>query len=453
MNNTGTIEWNMSAETVVENIVRKAYKAAKTVCEWLGLRSPSATGSMTAARPAENEQGYATRNTGSVANNPTAVAEHHVDMLFTPGQVVTARVRQVTRAGVYFSIQGANDVILPMKHGKCSISPKDVKNIFHVGEYVRLEVKAWYPQNRQLVLSQSVEEAGTQRQKSECVSRSGAFQRKPDYEKLPEGTTVLIDGANLLGCFAERDAKHVLECVVDELKRQGYAPKVFLEQRSWRYYDRNQESEAASKDFEDACYKLGVTYVSRESDLAILQMLKASPKAVGLTRDRYADYAKAFPKIVGTRRIRGFSVSEIDGNKLVMVDGLVDAIVIQGREGTSVDVHDDGIEEDSISSTERIRSFTEDVSSGFCGRGSTLLKEGKTVGAQRCFAKAAAHRNANGFAGLAEISLRGGDAKRAAKYEDLCEKLERRVRDQEIRRRRLAAERRRNGARSTRKCA
>lgn len=90
-----------------------------------------------------------------------------------------------------------------------------------------------------------------------------------------------------------------------------------------------------------------------------------------------------------------------------------------------------------------VRTFSNDVKGGFCGYGNVLLAKGNVQGAIRCFEKGVACHQSEGYAGLAEICHSQGDVKTAAKFARLGEKLQRRLRDQELRKRRLWAERRR----------
>ena len=271
---------------------------------------------------------------------------------------------------------------------------------------------------------------------------------KPSYETLPKGTVVLIDGANLLHEFEPAEAPKVLRSVVDGLKEQGYDARIYLEHRAWKFMCFHQGSEEAGEKFKALCRELNVTIVGREADLAILQVLKTVPKSVGLTNDRYSDYAKTFPDLVGTPRLRGFSVTKIDDFKLISVDGLSKAVKVEQTEQKVQEpeesiVQDPVVKESVVERPQPVRTFSNDVKGGFCGYGNVLLAKGNVQGAIRCFKKGIARHQSEGYAGLAEICHSQGDAKGAIKFTQLGEKLQRRLRDQKLRKRRLWAERRR----------
>ena len=281
---------------------------------------------------------------------------------------------------------------------------------------------------------------------------------KPSYETLPKGTVVLIDGANLLHEFEPAEAPKVLRSVVDGLKEQGYDARIYLEHRAWKFMCFHQGSEEAGEKFKALCRELNVTIVGREADLAILQVLKTVPESVGLTNDRYVDYAKTFPDLVGTPRLRGFSVTKIDDLKLISVDGLSKAVKVEQTEQKVQEpeesiVQDPVVKESVVERPQPVRTFSNDVKGGFCGYGNVLLAKGNVQGAIRCFKKGIARHQSEGYAGLAEICHSQGDAKGAIKFTQLGEKLQRRLRDQKLRKRRLWAERRRASSYAYALCA
>lgn len=248
---------------------------------------------------------------------------------------------------------------------------------------------------------------------------------KPRYKVLEKGSVLFVDGANLLGAFDPSEAMHVLSSAAEGLKKMGYVCRVYLEHRSWVYYSHNQESDAAREAFESTCKALEVMIVGREADIAILQMLRSVTKSVALTNDRYSDYATVFPELVGTMRIRGFSVTEVNGEKLIAVDGLAKTI--------------------RVKKIRHVRSYKKNVSAGLCGHGNVLLEKGNLHGATRCFEKMLARHDADGCTGLSEVYSHQGDDNNADKFSKLGEKMTRRMREKKRRERRLAAESRRTG--------
>lgn len=373
---------------------------------------------------------------------------------FHEGQIVLGNVKCIAGGCAYFNVQGANSVVVSLNSlsgggiSKVSLLHHKKRDVF------RLRVKSWYPKTKQLVLSGVI---GRVAAGFPVKKNSNVMKDKTDYTPLAKGTAILVDGANLLSAFKPSEAADVLISLSSGLKDAGYGIKIFLEHRSWKYLVCNQESEEAGKRFKSVCRDFDVTIVGRESDLAILQGLGAVAGTVGLTNDRYSDYAKVFPDLVGTSRLRGFSVTEISGEKLLMIDGLAKAVKIDRcderkdeyfdsythRNVVGIATVDDDKDESIDKMTER--AYTKDVLGGLCGYGHVLLVKGKVQGAMHCFEKVVAKHNAEGFNGLAEICSWCGDVKKAAKFTKLGEKLARRHRDQKIRNLRIVAERRRIG--------
>jgi len=370
---------------------------------------------------------------------------------FKEGQVLTGKVMRIDQSSIYFSVPGASSVVLSAKNFAKEQAGKKACDCLAVGQKCRICVKAWYPQTRQIVLSGRVEALGTPE-----GSRRGSERRsvKPDYEIIPRGTPIMVDGANFLGDFEPCDATRAITSLFAGLREQGYEPTIYLEHRTWKYLSCNQESEEAATEFHRACKDLDVTIVGREADVTILQALGSIPEAVGVTNDHYADYAKAFPSIVGSSRLRGFVVSTIGKDKFIMIDGLVQAIQLREHVVQKSYMHETAGEAVNQNLPHvSVRKFTKDSTSGLCGHGNALLEKKRLHGAIHCFEKVISQNNADGYVGLAEVCDCQGDAKTAAKFTLLGEKLERRMRDREIRNRRIAAERRRIGDGCYAKCA
>ena len=375
--------------------------------------------------------------------------------IFANGQVLTATVKRVDKASAYFTVKGACSVVVSAK--SCEESGTIRFADLRGGQTVRVRVKAWYPQTQQIVLS-GVEEIVRSCAEKPIVGKCVERVVKPAYETLPRGTVVLVDGANLLHAFEPAEAPKVLRSVVDGLKEQGYDARIYLEHRVWKFMCFHQGSEEAGEKFKALCRELDVTIVGREADLAILQVLKTVPESVGLTNDRYSDYAKTFPDLVGTPRLRGFSVTKIDDLKLISVDGLSKAVKVEQTEQKVQEpeesiVQDPVVKESVVERPQPVRTFSNDVKGGFCGYGNVLLAKGNVQGAIRCFKKGIARHQSEGYAGLAEICHSQGDAKGAIKFTQLGEKLQRRLRDQKLRKRRLWAERRRASSYAYALCA
>ena len=389
------------------------------------------------------------------------VRPEKVEITFTTGQVVMARVKRIDAASAYLTVRGACSVVVSAK----AFGPDGAVAFadLAVGQLVRARVKAWYPQNRQLVLAGVEGIVRLGKKQTANVGKHTVRPAKPDYEPLAKGTVALVDGANLLHKFEPTEATKVLRSLSDGLKAQGYEGRIYLEHRAWKFVSCHQASAADGERFKTLCRDLDVTIVGRESDLAILQALKAVPNSVAVTKDRFDDYAKAFPELVGSSRVRGFSVTRIGSETLISIDGLVEAIkvsepVLEKSPAVealpTVEPEEEEFEVFGLeANTVRPRAFTMNVAPGLCGHGNVLLMKGNVKGAERCFEKMAARHRCEGYAGLAEICKHNGDAPGAKRYAQLGEKLQRRLREREIRNRRIAAERHRIGNCCYAKCA
>lgn len=404
-------------------------------------------------KPVMNKR-TAIEKTAAVHNDwKRPVQKEKIEAIFTEGQILPATVKRVDKVVAYFSVAGACSATVSAK--ACAKGGAVAFGDLAEGQQVRVRVKAWYPRTRQLVLAGvegiicAVKVKTPNIGKKTSVCNYALRTAKPDYEPLPKGTVILVDGANLLHEFEPTEASKVLRSVADGLKEQGYAARVCLEHRAWKFYSCHQGSDEAGEKFKELCRELEVTTVGREADLAILQILKAVPKSVGLTNDRYADYAKTFPDLVGTSRLRRFSVTKIKDMKLISIDGLDKAITIAEQVEQKVQTIEESVgqkpvfEELVVERPQSARTFSNDVKGGYCGYGNILLAKGNVQGAIRCFRKGAARHQSEGYAGLAEICDTCGDLKGANKFARLGEKLQHRLRDQELRKRRLWAERRR----------
>lgn len=404
-------------------------------------------------KPVRNKR-TAIEKTAAVHNDwKRPVQKEKIEAIFTEGQILSATVKRVDKVVAYFSVAGACSATVSAK--ACAKGAAVAFGDLAEGQQVRVRVKAWYPRTRQLVLAGVEEIVCAVKVKTPNIGKKAGTcdyaprTAKPDYETLPKGTVILVDGANLLHEFEPTEASTVLRAVADGLKEQGYEARVCLEHRAWKFYSCHQGSEKAGEKFKALCRELDVTTVGREADLAILQMLKAVPKSVGLTNDRYADYAKTFPDLVGTPRLRRFSVTKIKDMKLISIDGLDKAITIAEQVEQKVQTIEESVgqepvfEELVVERQQPARTFSNDVKGGFCGYGNVLLAKGNVQGAIRCFKKGVARHQSEGYAGLAEICDTCGDFKAANKFARLGEKLQHRLRDQELRKRRLWAERRR----------
>lgn len=380
---------------------------------------------------------------------------------FTSGQIVRAVVRNVGEGCVHFSVPNVCSAVLSAKAFGEGDARDCAMRALKIGNAMTLKVKAWYPANRQLVFEGIVENP------PKAKAHGEGRIVKPQYQLLRKGTMFLVDGANYLGKFQPEDATAALNGLVAGLDNEGMRCLVFLERRAWTWYLHRQPTAAAESAFKTQCEKLGVSVVHGDVDAIILQTLEAISDCVGLTSDHFTDYAKVYPDLVRSERIRAFDVTRFDESFLVTIKGIRQAIKIDlGRQAiaaspkilmpvTEPDEPDgvaevdregeDGLGQPPPEKVRHMKMFAAARAGGLYGQGSWLLEQGKVAAAVRCFQRVA-EKDARGFAGLAAAYAIGGDGiekddKKSAKYWSMRERFQKIQRECSRRRRRLQLER------------
>ena len=308
--------------------------------------------------------------------------------------------------------------------------------------------------------------------RQESRPQSVAYPRKPSFVPIAVDTMLLWDASNLLGVVGAENAARTFGAIAGSMSEQGYKTMFFIERRclTWALHNQRSTDEA---DALDAFARRGDVVVvgdggngTGEADCAILQMAEALPGSVCVTRDRYEDYACTYPGIVGTDRIRSFSVAKADGKSMILVNGLAHAIVVEdGRKKTAIapSVPAVGVQTPKsmvslvvapvvTSPAERQTPSTEvDNASGHSGLFAVAderVRCGDTQGAVRLYAKVA-KRNPVAYRVLAAMYREGHsvdvDKKKALHYEHLARTSEKRCRERSLRERRMRAEAIRGG--------
>lgn len=408
-----------------------------------------------------------------------AQRNHEFANPFTAGQIVHAVIRNVSEGCVFFAVPGVCSAVLSAKAlGEGKDRDRAMKAL-RAGDSMSLKVKAWYPDNRQLVFEEVAEEASRIRpvvkvgyNAPKVGGHEKTYVAKPQYRLLPKGTMFLVDGANYLARFQPEEAAWALAGLSAGLADDGFHCQIFLEHRAWTWYLHRQPTAADEAAFKAQCDKLGVSVVHGDSDAVILQTLAAVDDSVGLTGDHFADYARVYPDLVGSKRIRAFDVTKYGEKYLVAIDGIYKAIKIEvprsaiaeptaveavadessasmADEGAEVLEDEAELEAESPEKVRHVKVFTASRTGGLYGQGSWLLEQGKIAAAVRCF-KQVAEKDARGFAGLADAYEIGGegverDFKKSAKYRSMRERFQKIQRERSRRRRRLQVERRRSG--------
>lgn len=361
----------------------------------------------------------------NMASMNQSIAKPMNTVSFKVGARFTATVKAVHESGV--------NIVMPGEKGSGLISPKcwgegarrrAALAAIKPGDKLPVTVVKFYPQTTMLLLALD----NSQR------------KRKPDYALIAPGTTLLVDGANVIGKLGTDDSANIIRTIRAELESRGFKAVVFLEHRAYTFLKCNQESEAKKDEFVQLVENGGVSLVNGEADLVILQCARQIPGAVAVSDDTFADYRNVFGDIVSTPRVRRFTWTEIAGRRFLSIDGLADAIEIRKAEVPVTAVEVEESPETPVEKSAATRHLRPDAP---CGRdavlalGSTMLAKGDAKKAFDCFDLAVRKGSPDGYRAMAYAYESGDgvvkDAKRAEKFSKLAEKLERKARDRQRR--------------------
>ena len=297
--------------------------------------------------------------------------------------------------------------------------------------------------------------------------------RKPEYRPIAPGTMFLWDASNLLGVVGAENAVRTFEAIAASMSEQGYKPMFFIERRCLTWALHNQRSTDEATELSAFAQRGDVVVVedggngTAEADCAILQMAEALPDSVCVTRDHYGDYAHAYPGIVGTNRVRSFSVTRLLGKMLILLSGVAHAIIVEespaptdpapavaAESASNAETPESAptVEADVTEAREvracRDRSGALARRKGLLAVADECLRHGDVSRAERLYAKAAKDDPA-AYRALADMYREGKavpvDGKKALRYERLARDSEKSRRECGLRERRLRAEAIRNG--------
>ena len=364
-----------------------------------------------------------------------AVAGQNKVANFKVGDRLVARVRKVCAEGVYLNVDGAAYALMsPKRFGKGG-RRNAVLNLIRVGSSLEGRIRAYHQETRQLVLDPT----------PDSIRAVMTVQRKPSYELLAQGTTFLIDGANLIGALGPEDAASSLATVRDELERRGYRAVVFLENRCLAWCLANQADDTHKEALREFVRSVGVSLVEDEADCSMLQCARSIESSVCLTNDSLADYRDVFGDLVGTSRIRRFSAVKLADKTLISVTGLEAAVEIPS-------VRNEVVVGPSV--TPVVEKPANRRPAAVTGRaaclalGNELLDRGEVKRAFGCFDRLVRKNDPDGYRALANAFANGDgvsrDGRRASKYEKLARRLEKRNRETARRTARKYAELRRS---------
>lgn len=393
-----------------------------------------------------------TNNQGDNAMNKNVIHCKHSE--FVPGRTLRATVKTVNKTGVMVKTPGGrgSGVISARCWGEGLEREKALAAIRSGDEF---DVVVCSYDQRTLTLSlvlvgcKSLMVPTKKTKKSICSPTDSSLcamhPHKPAYQPINSGTVFLWDTANLLGATGAENAAQTFKTIAQTLSEQGYESLFFIERRclTWALCNQRTEGEAAEL---DAFVKQGNIVVvedggngAGEADCAILQMAEALPGSVCVTRDHYEDYAHVYPNIVGTSRIRSFSVAKTCGKTMILVNGITHAIVVVDRQIQAVALP----VAPSDPSTSVSDLVPADSRRGLLAVAGDCVRRGDVQRAERIYAKVAKHDPA-AYRALAEMYREGKavpvDSKKAARYERLARKSEKSRRARSMRERRLRAE-------------
>lgn len=339
---------------------------------------------------------------------------------FKVGDRLVARVRKVCAEGVYLNVDGAADAMMSPKRFGIGARRNAMLGRIRVGSTMEATVRKYHEKTRQLVLDPTLA----------SVRSLTAVQRKPSYELLAQGTTFLVDGANLVGAIGPENVAHAFAVIRGDLEKRGYKAVIFLEHRCYVWCLSNQSSEERKEALRSLVRSGGVSLVEDEADCTILQCARSIPSSVCLTNDSFADYREVFGDLVGTSRVRRFSTVKLADKTLISVTGLGMAIEIPVlKDEPLVAVAPMPV----AAKTEKPRPNAVTGHAARLALGHSLLNRGEVKRAFRCFDTLVRKNDPDGYRALANAYANGEgvdpDGKRAKKYEKLARRLATRNRE------------------------
>lgn len=375
---------------------------------------------------------------------------------FVRGQKFVATVKAVRREGVAIEMPDGrgSGVISARCWGKGDKREKALAAIRR-GDRLEVLVRSFNPLagTLSLVLAGCGNRKPANKKSLKGKSVAGSVReepraRKPDFLPIPKGSVLLFDCANLLGKTGAEYAAKIFEGIAGSLASEGFKAMFFMERRTywWALHNQaSQEDASALKAFaarEDFCLIGDGKDADRknEADAAILQVAEAIPNSVCVSDDRFGDYRAHHPTLVGTERIRSFSVSRFGGNILVCVAGLRSAIVIDTSKPCETlkvaNEENAAVEDEKIA----VNGKTRTEHKGIFGLADECFHRGDIRKAER-FYLMAAKKDSSAYFALADLyEARGSsvaDMKRANHYDRLGFRAAKRKMQSERRLRRI----------------
>lgn len=320
---------------------------------------------------------------------------------FVPERTLRATVKAVNKTGVMVKMPcGRGAGVISSRCWGTGIEREDALAAIRPGDELDVIVRSYDARTMTLSLVLVGCEhlvASTKKESKKMVRQVARPQRamypcKPSFVPIAANTMLLWDASNLLGAAGAENAARTFAAISESMSEQGYKTMFFIERRCLTWALHNQRSTDEADELDAFARRGDVVIVgdggngTGEADSAILQMAEAMPGSVCVTRDRYEDYAHAYPGIVGTDRIRSFSVAKAGGKSMILVNGLAHAIVVE-----DAPPHVRATPSESPSqSTECCRPDVHSERDALLALGTAMLTKGNEKKGIACFAKAGA---------------------------------------------------------------
>ena len=250
------------------------------------------------------------------------------------GKKFVATVKNVRAEGVYIEMpNGGSGTISPRCWG---VGTERVAALGKIkpGDELDVVVRSWDARTKtaSLVLPGFEHLKPTQKVKramwNKCMR--GSLTPKSKFMPIPIGSLIVFDLANVFGHIPINLIPAFMTAARVGLKSAGYDVVFFLEKRAMYWAWSNAASPVIAANFANDCKAEDVTLVRGEADLPILQTLVAVDNAYAVSGDWFTDYRTAFPGIVGTDRIRKFSVANLPGGSVLFsIDGIQQGVLIR----------------------------------------------------------------------------------------------------------------------------
>ena len=247
-----------------------------------------------------------------------------------PHKLVSVKIKALDISGVsvvapQFGIHG---LIKASSFGSTTAERRAAMSAYHVGQYVMVSVERYNPQNGLALFvlpsGQATSHANT------ALEFATKKAKKPMKMALPKGTQILVDASNVLKAvhdfLPEYAAVDVLRALEEGVTAAGYAVTFVLDLKTfwWNYYNMPTEKREVWHQF---CNEK-VTNTVGEADETLLQLASTMSDSIILSNDRFRDYAKLYPELVGSTRVHTFTVMH-NGVHAVTISGVQKVFLMQ----------------------------------------------------------------------------------------------------------------------------